>query len=112
MNDNWHLGHLAEQNDPFICALSFVCYEAIRDWKDFVVAMWLDGNLSCICAAYFQNWMLEKLIFNRRIFWFKNEVLSQESCLLSLLDTNQFLKDEVKMKWLVDVQALMSCLHS
>ena len=101
------------QNKLFLSSalFLFVCYQAIRDWKDFVVVLWLDGNLSCICAAYFRNRMSEELMHNLRIFWLKREVLSQESCLLSLLDTNQFVKDEVKMKWLVDVRALMVCLE-
>ena len=87
----------------------FVYYQAIRDWKDFVV-MWLDKYLSCICAAYFQNWMSEELI-HLRISQLKREVLSLESCLLSLPGTNQFVKGEVKRKWSVDVRALMVCLE-
>ena len=88
----------------------FVYYQAVRDWKDFVVVMWLDENLSYICAAYFQNWMSEELIY-LRISQLKREVLSLESCLLSLPGTNQFVKGEVKMKWSVDVQALMVYLE-
>ena len=73
--------------------------------------MSLDENLSFICAAYFQNWMSEELTYDLSISQLKREVLSLESCPLSLPGTNQFVKGEVKMKWSVDVQALMVCLE-
>ena len=61
------------QNKLFLSSalFLFVCYQAIKDWKDFVVVMWLDGNLSCICVTYFQNWMREELLHNLRTFWLK-----------------------------------------